>query len=48
MTRSRIESTICHLFLRRRHSIAVSRTLHSSNHNAFTVKKYRKWSFWKL
>ena len=30
------------------HLIAVSRTLHSSNHNAFMVKKYRKWSFWEL
>ena len=30
------------------HIIAVSRTLHSSNHNAFVVKKYRKWSFWEL
>ena len=30
------------------HIIAVSRTLHSSNHNAFMVKKYRKWSFWEL
>ena len=30
------------------HIIAVSRTLHSSNHNAFMVKKYRKWLFWEL
>ena len=30
------------------HIIAVSRTLHSSNHNAFMVKLYRKWSFWEL
>ena len=30
------------------HIIAVSRTLNSSSHNDFTVKKYRKWSFWKL
>ena len=26
----------------------VWRMLHSSNHNTFMVKKYRKWSFWKL
>ena len=30
------------------HIIAVSRMINSSNHNAFMVKKYRKWSFWKL